>query len=169
MPMARGCAGWPCPGRVAGAALGGVLGEGDVAEVVQRLDVPVAAPAVREGAGWAWAAVRLVTADTVTVSAPKDGPLRLVVTRTRHGNLEPVVTSDLGADLNRVVEGKHSRWSVETSFRDTKQDTGLGACQCDPDAAMVRHVGLVLVGFVVLHHLRTIPAKASPPSRNDGS
>jgi hypothetical protein len=84
----------------------------------------------------------------------------LVVTRNRHGNLEPVVTSDLGADLTRVVERKHSRWSVETIFRDTKQYTGLGACQCDSDAAMVRHLGLVLLGLVVLQQLRTHPGES---------
>jgi hypothetical protein len=53
-----------------------------------------------------------------------------------------------------VVERKHSRWSVETIFRDTKQYAGLGACQCWTDQAMVRHVALVLVGFVVLQQLR---------------
>jgi hypothetical protein len=93
----------------------------------------------------------------------------LVVTRNRHRNLEPVVTSDLGADLNRVVERKHSRWSVETIFRDTKQYTGLGACQCSTDAAIIRHVGLVLLGWSSCNSCVPIPAKASPPSRNDGS
>jgi hypothetical protein len=51
----------------AGAELGGVLGEGGVADVVQRLDAPVAARPVGQRAGLAWAAVRLVTAYTVTV------------------------------------------------------------------------------------------------------
>src|SRR5512132_1609151 len=108
-------------------------------------------------------------AAAVTVYAPKYGPLRLVVTRNRHGNLEPVVTSDPDADLNRVVERKHSRWSVETIFRDTKQYTGLGACQCYTDAAIIRHVGLVLLGLSSCNSCVPIPAKASPPSRNDGS
>jgi hypothetical protein len=108
----------------------------------------------------AWRPRLGLRAAAVTVYAPKYGPLRLVVTRNRHGNLEPVVTSDLGADLTRVVERKHSRWSVETIFRDTKQYTGLGACQCYTDAAMVRHVGLVLLGFVVLQHLRTHPSES---------
>jgi hypothetical protein len=53
-----------------------------------------------------------------------------------------------------VVVRKHSRWSVETIFRDTKQYAGLGACQCWTDQAMVRHVALVLVSFVVLQQLR---------------
>jgi hypothetical protein len=59
-----------------------------------------------------------------------------------------------------VVARKHSRWSVETIFRDTKQDAGLGACQCFTDAAMVRHVGLVLLGLIVLQHLRTDPSES---------
>jgi hypothetical protein len=53
-----------------------------------------------------------------------------------------------------------SRWSVETIFRDTKQYAGLGACQCWSDAAMVRHVALVLVSFVVLQQLRVHRAES---------
>jgi hypothetical protein len=48
---------------------------------------------------------------------------------------------------------------VETSFRDTKQSAGLGACQCWSDQAMVRHVALVLLAFVVLQRLRVHPAE----------
>jgi hypothetical protein len=58
------------------------------------------------------------------------------------------------------VARKHSRWSVETIFRDTKQYAGLGACQCWTDQAMVRHVALVLVGFVVLQQLRLDPSES---------
>jgi hypothetical protein len=108
----------------------------------------------------AWRPRLGLRAAAVTVYAPSYGPLRLVVTRNRHGNLEPVVTNDPAADLSRVVERKLSRWSVETIFRDTKQYAGLGACQCFTDAAMVRHVGLVLLGFVVLQHLRTHPGES---------
>jgi hypothetical protein len=96
-------------------------------------------------------------AAAVTVYAPKYGVVRLVVTRNRHGNHDYLVTSDLTADLSRVVARKQSRWSVETIFRDTKQYAGLGACQCWNDQAMVRHVALVLVAFVVLQYLRLDP------------
>ena len=67
--------------------------------------------------------------------------------------------TQLDADLSRVVARKHSRWSVETVFRDTKQYAGLGACQCWTDQAMVRHVGLVLLTFVVLQRLRFDPSE----------
>jgi len=40
----------------------------------------------------------------------------LVVTRNRHGNLECLATGELHADLTRVVQRKHSRWSVEMVF-----------------------------------------------------
>src|SRR4029450_10090858 len=55
---------------------------------------------------------------------PKYGPLRLVVTRNRHGTLECLATNEAAADLSRVVERKQSRWGVETIFRDTKQAAG---------------------------------------------
>jgi len=95
-----------------------------------------------------------VRASAVNVYAPKYGILRLVVTRNRHGNHEYIVTNDLGADLTTVVLRKVSRWSIETLFGDTKQYAGLEACQCRVDQAMVRHVGLVLLTYVVLQMMR---------------
>jgi hypothetical protein len=99
-------------------------------------------------------------AAAVTVYAPKYGMLRLVVTRNRHGNHDWLASSDAAADLTTVVLRKQSRWSVETVFRDSKQYAGLGACQCWRDQAMVRHVALVLVAFVVLQHRRLEPAES---------
>ncbi len=90
----------------------------------------------------------------VRIYAPKYGILRLVVTRNRHANHEYIVTNELEADLTTVAERKMSRWQVETLFRDTKQYAGLEACQCRVDQAMVRHVGLVLLTFVVLQMMR---------------
>jgi hypothetical protein len=46
----------------AGADLGDVLGIGDIADVVQRLDGPVPAQQIGEAGGAAWTWVRLVTA-----------------------------------------------------------------------------------------------------------
>lgn len=93
-------------------------------------------------------------ATALTVYAPKYGHLRLVVTRNRHGNYEDLVSNDRQADLTTMVQRKRSRWSVETVFRDSKQFAGLEACQCWVDQALVRHVGLVFLTFVVLQLLR---------------
>jgi len=95
-----------------------------------------------------------IRAAAVRIYAPKYGSLRLVVTRNSHGNYEYIVTNDLGADLTTVAERKMSRWQVETLFRDSKQYAGLEACQCRVDQAMVRHVGLVLLTFVVMQMMR---------------
>lgn len=63
-------------------------------------------------------------------------------------------------DLTKLVLRKRSRWSIETVFRDTKQYGGLEACQAWVDCAMVRHVALVLLGFVVLQRLRREPTES---------
>jgi hypothetical protein len=95
-----------------------------------------------------------VRARAVRVYAPKYGLLRLVVTKNRHGNHEYIATNELTADLTRVVERKRGRWSIETLFHDAKQFAGLEACQCWVDRAMVRHVGFVLLTFVVMQMMR---------------
>jgi hypothetical protein len=98
-----------------------------------------------------------VRAMALRIYAPKYGQLRLVVTKNRHGNFEYLVSNDLLADLTTMVVRKRSRWSVETVFRDSKQFAELEACQCWIDQAMVRHVALVLLTFVVLQLLRHTP------------
>jgi len=98
-----------------------------------------------------------VRAMALRVYAPKYGHLRLVVTKNRHGNFEYLVSNAVQADLTTLVVRKRSRWSVETVFRDSKQFAELEACQCWVDQAMVRHVALVLLTFVVLQLLRHSP------------
>jgi hypothetical protein len=113
--------------------------------------------AVRDLAGTLklrWRAHLGLRARALRVYAPKYGQLRLVVTRNRHGNYEYLVSNDLMCDLTTMVLRKRSRWSVETVFRDTKQFASLQACQCWADVALVRHVSLVFVTFVVLQLLR---------------
>ncbi len=96
-----------------------------------------------------------VRATALTVVAPKYGTVRLVVTRNRHGNYEYLVSNAQHADLTTLVQRKQKRWPIETVFRDSKQFAGLEACQSWVDQAMVRHVALVFVTFVVLQLLRT--------------
>jgi hypothetical protein len=96
-------------------------------------------------------------ARSIVAYLPKYGTVRLVVTRNRHGNVEVLATNDLDSDLTTVVLRKRSRWSIETLFRDAKQFSGLAACQCRVDQALVRHVAFVLLAFIVLQRLRQYP------------
>jgi SRSO17 transposase len=116
--------------------------------------------AVRDLAGrlqLKWRAQLGVRAAALRVYAPALGQVRLVVLRNEHGNCEYLVTNALATDLSTLVARKRSRWRIETIFRDTKQLAGLGACQCWVDQALVRHVALVLLTFVVLQLLRRDP------------
>jgi SRSO17 transposase len=85
----------------------------------------------------------------------------LVVSReTSLGNYEYIVTNDLEADLTTVVLPEVSRWSIETLFGDSEQYARLEACQWRVDQAMVRHVGLVLLTFMVLQVIRRTPQES---------
>lgn len=95
------------------------------------------------------------------VYAPALGQVRLVVLRNAHGNWEYLVTNALDTDLTTLVRRKWSRWRIETIFRDTKQLAGLAACQSWVDQALVRHVALVFVTFVVLQLLRRDPQETA--------
>ena len=96
-------------------------------------------------------------ATALRVYAPALGQVQLVVLRNEHGNFEYLVTNALGTDLTTLVQRKRSRWRIETIFRDTKQLAGLTACHCWVDAALVRHVALAFLTFVVLQLLRRAP------------
>ena len=78
----------------------------------------------------------------------------MVVVRNHHGNWDYLVSNARTADVTTLIERKRARWPIETVFRDTKQFAGLAACQWWVDQAMVRHVALVLVTFVVVQLLR---------------
>jgi DDE superfamily endonuclease len=113
--------------------------------------------AVRELAGQLkvkWRPKLGARAVALRVYTPALGQVRLVVLKNEHGNFEYLVTNDLATDLTALVQRKRSRWRIETIFRDTKQLAGLAACQCWVDQALVRHVALVFLTFVVLQMLR---------------
>ena len=112
--------------------------------------------AVRDLAGQLklkWRAPLGVRAVALRVYAPALGQVRLVVLKNEHGNCEYLVTNALTTDLTTLVQRKRSRWRIETVFRDTKQLAGLAACPCWVDQALVRHVALVFLTFVVLQLL----------------
>lgn len=107
-----------------------------------------------------WRAHLGLRAIALTVFAPKYGHIRLVVTRNRHGNYDYLVSNDQTLDLTTMVQRKRSRWSIQTLFRDSKQFAALEACQCWVNQAMVRHVALVFLTFVVLQLLRAKPSES---------
>ncbi len=107
-----------------------------------------------------WRAPLRVRAVALHVYAPRYGHVTLVVTRNRHGDEEFLATNARDLDLTSVVRRKWNRWSVETVFRDSKQYSGLEACPCWVDQAWVRHVGRVLLTFVVLQILRQTPGES---------
>ena len=115
------------------------------------------AASLEEGLKLKWRAPVQLRARSIVAYLPKYGTLRLVVTRNRHGNVEVVATNDLDRDLTTLVLRKRSRWSIETLFRDAKQFSGLAACQCRVDQALVRHVAFVLIAFILLQCLRLHP------------
>jgi len=102
------------------------------------------------GRTWAWIG---------TVHLPRYGIVRLVVATNGQGGLDYIVSNDLHRRGKVLLHRKRSRWDIETSFRDTKQLAGLGACQCRVPQAMERHVALVLLAFVVLQQLRLVPSE----------
>ncbi len=102
------------------------------------------------GRTWAWVG---------TVHLPRYGTVRLVVATNGQGGLDCIVSNDLHRRGKVLIGRKRSRWDIETSFRDTKQLAGLGACQCRVSQAMERHVALVLLAFVVLQQLRLAPSE----------
>ena len=102
------------------------------------------------GRTWAWVG---------TVHLPRYGTVRLVVATNGQGGLDYIVSNDLHRRGKVLLHRKRSRWDIETGFRDTKQLTGLGACQCRVSQAMERHVALVLLAFVVLQQLRLAPSE----------
>jgi hypothetical protein len=107
-----------------------------------------------------WRGQLQVRARALSVYAPKYGHIRLVVVKNRHGNWEYLVTNALEADLTTMVERKRRRWPIETVFRDSKQFASLEACQCRVDQALVRHMALVFLTFLVLQLLRDKPDEA---------
>jgi hypothetical protein len=108
------------------------------------------------GNTWAWIG---------TVSLPEYGPVRLVVATNGQGGVDYIVSNELHRHGKVLLHRKRSRWDIESCFRDTKQLTGLSACQCRVPQAMERHVALVLLAFVVLQQARLDPSQTVGESK----
>ncbi len=81
------------------------------------------------------------------------------------GELDYIVSNDLHRRGRVLLHRKRTRWDIESCFRDTKQLTGLSACQCRVPQAMERHVALVLVAYVVLQQARLDPSQTVGESK----
>jgi hypothetical protein len=106
-----------------------------------------------------------VRAATVMIYMPTHGQVRLVVTTNGHGKLDFILTNALQQDLCTIVLWKHSRWDIETLFRNSKQLAGLASCQCRAPQAVVRHVTLVFFTCFVLDLLKTDPSQTTDGSK----
>lgn len=87
-------------------------------------------------------------------------PVRLVISRDPDGKEKDdfLVTTDIGLSERRVVGGFAGRWSIEDTFRNSKQLLGAGQPQtfrrCGPERAA--GVGLWLYSVVWLWYLRPL-------------
>jgi hypothetical protein len=72
-----------------------------------------------------------------------------------------LVTNDQRCTPTQAWAAKRSRWPVEVLFRDEKQVVQLAGCQSPRVEAQKAHIALVLVGWVVLQHLRQAPSQTA--------
>ena len=72
-----------------------------------------------------------------------------------------LVTNEQGCTPTQAWAAKRSRWPVEVMFRDDKQLVQLGGCPAPRVEAQKAHIALVLVGWVVLQHLRQAPSQTA--------
>jgi SRSO17 transposase len=75
------------------------------------------------------------------------------------GTYRYLASNNLQLDVTTMLQRKYSRWDIETTFRDEKQYGGMESCQCWCDQAMVRHVALVMLTFVLMQRLRVTPTE----------
>ncbi len=82
---------------------------------------------------------------------PADHPIQ---TRKASDPNVYLLTNNLDTPTYQVILRYRSRWTIEVSFRDMKQHTGMGACQHRNLDAVTRHVALVMFAYVCLQLLR---------------
>ena len=83
-----------------------------------------------------------------------------------------IVSNKIDAKASHLILLYAMRWRIETFFRDTKQDLGLGACELRHAAGASRHWHLLMLAYCLLKlgiadsALRTVISRASS-LRND--
>lgn len=71
-----------------------------------------------------------------------------------------LITSNLKLTNREVVEWYRKRWAIETFFRDTKHLLGLSKSQVREAKAVLNHIVLVFMAYIVLQLFKPVSEKA---------
>jgi transposase len=98
-----------------------------------------------------------------------DRSVKLVVikddTAAEAGRSKYLMTNALKLTNQETVEWYRKRWTIEVFFRDAKQYLGLAKSEARSEQAVISHVGLVCVAYVILHLLKPVVAQQRPSIR----
>ena len=85
---------------------------------------------------------------------PKGHQLKLFRLLLSTKRTDYVVTNDVAQDaVEAVQEACGLRWKIEEFHRETKQVTGIEACQCRAERIQRNHIGCAILVWVRLKHL----------------
>lgn len=87
------------------------------------------------------------------VTLPGYGDVFIYVSKLGH-HRRCLMSSDKRVKYRKLRKRYKRRWPVEEFFRILKQNLGLCGCQCRKPAAVVNHVSIVFLAYVVLEVLR---------------
>ncbi len=97
---------------------------------------------------------------TVDVLLPGYGDIRLLLVRNdshdEPGKTKYIFSTDYSASASEILLRYRSRWIIETTFRDMKQNLNLETCQCIDLDAQKTHLALSIFAFILLELLPTL-------------
>ena len=93
----------------------------------------------------------------VNVFLPDYGDILLLLVRKdfhfERGKTKYIFSTDISASASQLLLRYRSRWAIETTFRDLKQNLNLGSCQATSLTSQESHIALAIFGFVLLELL----------------
>ena len=96
----------------------------------------------------------------IDVFLPDFGDIRLLLVRkdthTEPGKTKYMFSTNLSVSASQILLRYRSRWAIETTFRDLKQNLNLGSCQAISLDAQENHLAIAIFGFVLLGLLSTL-------------
>ena len=85
---------------------------------------------------------------------PDYGDIRLLLVRkdthAEAGKTKYIFSTDIFVSAPQMLLRYRSRWAIETTFRDLKQNLNLGSCQATSLDAQESHLALAIFGFILL-------------------